>query len=154
MTPSETLLAFLSRNAGARRVAVALRRGAEVAIRFVDEPGDWRLHVPESGRAHFETGKAGDPDFELIVPTAALDALVSQPDDADVGDLGIAFFEHVAAKDPARRIGLQVHSGLLKLTRRGWFGVLSLGGRKVAMWMAGKGLRGGGSIASALGRFR
>jgi hypothetical protein len=49
---------------------------------------------------------------------------------------------------------VKVHSGIVKLTRRGWLGVLSLGGPKLVMWMTGKGLRGPGAIANALSRLK
>ncbi len=152
-TPSAVLAAFIATNSGAQRVSEALNSGAEVAIRFVDQPGDWRLYIPESGKACFEQAKATDPDFELYMPTAAVNAIAVQTK-ADVGELGIAFFEHIVAREPTRQIGVKVHSGFVKLTRRGWLGVLALGGPKVMMWMAGKGLRGPGAIANALGRLR
>jgi hypothetical protein len=152
-TPSEDLAEFLANNPGARRVGQSLNGGAEVAVRFVDQPGDWRIHIPESGTIHFEAVKAADPDFELYLPTAAVESLKKHAN-ADISDLGIAFFEHIVAKEPARKIGVRIHSGVVKLTRRGWLGVLALGGPKVVMWMAGKGLISRGAIASALSRFK
>lgn len=152
-TPSAALAAFIANNPGAQRVGSTLKSGAEVAIRFVDQPGDWRMRVEESGKVSFEESAATDPDFELYMPTAAVTAITSHTD-ADVGEIGVDFFEHILAKDPARQIGVKVHSGFVKLTRRGWFGVIALGGTKIVMWMAGKGLRGPGAIASALGRLK
>jgi hypothetical protein len=151
--PSAVFAAFLATNSGAQRVGAALKNGAEVAIQFCDQRGEWRIYAAESGEAHFEQGKATDPDFELYMPTAAVCALAARTE-ADVGELGITFFEHISSKDPARRIGVKIHSGIVKLTRRGWLGVLALGGPKVMMWMAGKGLRGRGAIANALSRFK
>ena len=52
------------------------------------------------------------------------------------------------------KIDATVHSGLLKLTRRGWLGVIARGGSKVVIWMAQKGLRGPGAIATAIGRLK
>jgi hypothetical protein len=152
-TPSAALAAFLVANPGAQRVGSALKSGAEVAIRFVDQPGDWRIHVAESGKASFELAKATDPDFELYLPTAAVRTITAHTD-ADVSALGIAFLEHIATKEPARHIGVRIHSGIVKLTRRGWFGVLTLGGPTVVMWMAGKGLRGRGAVVNALSRLK
>jgi hypothetical protein len=152
-TPSAALAAFIATNPGAQRASATLKCGAEVAIRFVDQPGDWRLHVVESGKACFEQAKATDPDFELYMPAAAVFAITARTD-ADVGELGVAFFEHIVAKEPVRQIGVKVHSGVVKLTRRGWLGVLALGGPKVVLWLAGKGLRGPGSIANALSRLK
>jgi hypothetical protein len=147
------LAAFIAKNPGALRVAQALNGGAEVAIRFVNEAADWRLRVVESGKAVFEQEKAANPDFELYMPPDAVKAITARTD-SDVGSIGIVFFEHILARDPARKVGVKVHSGIVKLTRRGWLGVLALGGPKLVMWMAGKGLRGPGAIANALSRLK
>lgn len=152
-TPSDALGAFLATNLGAQRVGAAMKNGAEVAVQFVDLPGDWRIHVTESGKPVLEQVKATDPDFELYVPTAAVTAITAHTD-ADVGELAIAFLEHIVAKEPARQIGVKMHSGIIKLTRRGWFGVLALGGPKVVRWMAGRGMRGRGAIVNALNRLK
>ncbi len=94
-----------------------------------------------------------DPDFELYLSATAVTAITGRTD-ADVGEIGIVFFEHIAAREPARKVGVKIHSGIVKLTRRGWLGVLALGGPKLVMWMAGKGLRGPGAIANALSRLK
>jgi hypothetical protein len=107
----------------------------------------------ESGKAVFEQEKAANPDFELYMPPDAVKAITARTD-SDVGSIGIVFFEHILARDPARKVGVKVHSGIVKLTRRGWLGVLALGGPKLVMWMAGKGLRGPGAIANALSRLK
>jgi hypothetical protein len=147
------LAAFLLINSGAQIVARALKPGAEVAISFTDRPGDWRLYPNEAGQAVFEPTKASDPDFELSIPPGAISAICSRTE-ADAGELGVAFFEHIVAREQHLRIQVKVRSGVIKLTRRGWLGALAVGGPKVAMWMAKKGLRGGGAIATALERLK
>ena len=147
------LAAFLERNPGARKAAGSLRGGAEVAIMFTDIPGAWRVFINDVGGIGFEEQPAIDPDFELHVPPQALREICAG-DAQDLGDLGVAFFEHLVAKEPERRIHATVHSGMVKLTRRGWLGLLTQGGTKVVMWMGRKGLRGPGAIAGALGRLR
>lgn len=147
------LARFLASNPGAQRAARSLRSGAEVAIMFTDAPDPWRAVVGESGALTLEPGAAADPDFELHVPPQALHEVCAS-DAQDLGDLGVSFFEHMVAHEPERRIHAQVHSGVVKLTRRGWVGLLALGGPKVMMWMARKGLRGPGAVAGALGRFK
>ena len=147
------LSAFLTANPGALRAAGALRSGAEVAITLTDVTGDRRIYLHETGGIGFEPVKAIDPDFELRIPPAAVRTICSRRD-ADLGDLGIAFFEHIISRQPENKIHIKVHSGLVKLTRRGWVNLLTQGGSKVVAWMARKGLRGPGAIAGALGRFR
>ena len=83
----------------------------------------------------------------------AVTAIAAQPN-ADVGELGILFFQHIVASDPQSKIRVKLHSGLLRLTMRGWLGVLAAGGPKVIGWMAQKGLKGPGAVASALSRLK
>ncbi|HEX9577638.1 MAG TPA: AAA family ATPase, partial [Myxococcales bacterium] len=80
-------------------------------------------------------------------------AITAQPQ-ADVGELGILFFQHMLAKDENEKIRVKLHSGLLRLTMRGWLGVLAAGGPKVIGWMAQKGLKGPSAVASALSRLK
>ena len=147
------LAAFLSNSPACRVAASALKAGAEVAVNLTDIDGDWRIwNDPETGIV-LAPGKAKDPDFELRVPPRAGIAICSRPN-ADMGDLGVMFFEHIVAKDPNLKIHVTVRSGLLKLTGRGWLGLLARGGPTVLMWMSKRGLRGPGAIATALGRLK
>jgi hypothetical protein len=150
---SAALENFLLNSAACRVAATTLRSGAEVAITFTDVEGDWRIcKSPTTGIA-LERQKAKDPDFELRIPPRAGQAIYSRPD-SDVGELGVTFFEHIVEKDPDQKIHVTLRSGLLKLTGRGWLGLLTRGGPTVMMWMAKKGLRGPGAIATALSRLR
>ena len=148
-----TLKEFLMNSSGARLAASSLRPGAEVGITFTNIAGDWRIFSDGAGGIALEPGKAVDPDFDLRIPPRAVSSICSRPD-ADVGDLGIAFFEHIKARESELKIDATVHSGLLKLTRRGWLGVIARGGSKVVIWMGQKGLRGPGAIATAIGRLK
>ena len=147
------LATFLSNSPACRVAASALKAGAEVAVNLTDVDGDWRIwNDPETGIA-LAPGKAKDPDFELRVPPRAGTAIYSRPN-ADIGDLGVMFFEHIVAKDPDLKIHVTLRSGLVKLTGRGWLGLLARGGPTVLMWMTKRGLRGPGAIATALGRLK
>src|SRR2546421_94723 len=72
----------------------------------------------------------------------------------DAGDLGILFFQHILAKDENEKVRVKLHSGLLRLTMRGWLSVLAGGGAKVVSWMTHKGLKGPSAVASALSRLK
>jgi hypothetical protein len=146
------LTRFLTASSAARVAASSLRDGAEVGVTFTDVEGEWRFYVDRANPA-LEPGKAKDPDFELRLAPGAVAAICSRPD-ADIGDLGIAFFEHILTLEPEKKIRVTLRSGLVKLTRRGWVGVLAHGGPKVLGWMARKGLRGPGAVAAALARLR
>jgi hypothetical protein len=144
---------FLATSAACRVAASTLKSGAEVAITFTDVEGDWRVRKHPTSGISLELGKAVDPDFELRIPPQAGAAIYSRTD-SDVGELGVTFFEHIATKHPDLRINLTLRSGLLKLTKRGWLALLTRGGPTVMMWMAKKGFRGPGAIATALGRVK
>lgn len=144
---------FLATSSAVRAAEISLKSGAEVAITFTDVEGDWRLRKEAASGLVLEAAKAVDPDFELRIPPRACEAICSRAD-SDLGELGVTFFEHIAAKDSDLRINVTVRSGLLKLNSRGWLGLLTRGGPTVMMWMARKGFRGPGAIATALGRFK
>jgi len=151
--PSNVVLQrFFETSESARRAASHLKSAAQVSVRFTDVPGDFHFALVE-GKPRFLDGPAKDPDFELTLAPAAVAAIAAQPN-ADVGDLGILFFQHIVASDPQSKIRVKLHSGLMKLTMRGWLGVMASGGGKVIGWMAAKGLKGPSAIASALGRLR
>ena len=152
--PSGVLLsAFLASNPGAQRAAGVLRAGAEVAVSFTDTAADGRIYVNEAGRITLESTKAIDPDFVLRIPPGAIRTICSR-NDTDLGDLGVSFFEHIVSREQESKIYVTVHSGLTKLTRRGWLNLLAQGGPKVMGWMVKRGLRGHGAVASALSRLR
>lgn len=150
---SAALRHFLATSAACHVAASILKSGAEVAITFTDVDGDWRICKDTTNGISFEPGRAVDPDFELRIPPQATAAIVSRTD-SDLGELGVKFFEHIATKHPDLRINVTLRSGLLKLSKRGWLALVARGGPGVMMWMAKKGLRGPGAIATALARFK
>ena len=143
---------FFESSESARKASAHLKKAAEVGVRFTDVPGDFRFKLID-GRPRFISGAPADPDFDLTLAPGAVAAIAAQPN-ADVGDLGILFFQHIVAQDPQARIRVKLHSGLLKLTMRGWLGVMAAGGGKVMGWLAMKGLKGPSGIASALSRLK
>ena len=143
---------FFQVSEAARRAASSLKKAAEVGVRFTDVPGEFRFLARE-GRPVFEPGRASDPDFDLTLAPGAVAAITARPD-ADVGDLGILFFQQMLAKDENAKIRVKLHSGLVRITMRGWLGVLATGGPKVVGWMAQKGLKGPSAVASALSRLK
>ena len=153
MDPSNVILQrFFEGSEAARRASSSLKKAAEVGVRFTDVAGEYHFKIID-GKPRFQEGKAADPDFELTMAPAAVSAIAAQPN-ADVGDLGILFFQHIVAKDPQAKINVKLHSGLIKLTMRGWLGVMAQGGGKVMSWLAMKGLRGPSAIGSALARLK
>src|SRR4051812_23090652 len=151
--PSNLVLRrFFETSESARKAASHLKGAAEVGVRFTDVPGDFHFMLMD-GKPRFIDGKAKDPDFDLTMAPGAVAAIAAQPN-ADVGDLGILFFQHIVSKDPQSKIGVELHSGLIKLTMGGWVGVMMSCGGKVLGWMASKGLKGPSAVASAISRLR
>jgi hypothetical protein len=152
LTSDALLRRFFETSEAGRRAASSLKKGATVTVRFTDVPGDFRFYAMD-GKPRFDAGNAKDADFELTLAPGAVRAITDKPE-SDVGDLGITFFQHMVAKDPAEKIQVKLHAGLLKLTMHGWLGVLAAGGPKVIGWMAQKGLKGPSAVASALSRLK
>jgi len=151
--PSDvSLRRFFESSPAALKAASSLKKSVEVSVRFTDVPGDYRFHV-EGGKPHLDRGTAEEPDFELTLAPGAVKDLCAHPN-ADVGDLGVLFFQHMLAKEEDQRIRAKLHSGLIKLTFRGWLSVIAAGGPKVVGWMASKGLKGPSAIAAALSRLK
>src|SRR5512140_2857929 len=97
--PSNVVLQrFFESSQTARKASSHLKKAAEVGVKFTDVPGDFHFKLVD-GQPRFMNGAAADPDFELTMAPAAVTAIAAQPN-ADVGDLGILFFQHIAAKDP------------------------------------------------------
>ncbi len=136
------------RSEASRKAASSLNEAASVGVRFTDVPGDFRFHVV-GGEPRFEPGKAEEPDFELTLPPSAVREICGKPQ-VDLGDLGILFLQHIFAKKAEEKIQVKLHSGLIKLTMRGWLSVLVAGCPKVIGWLAQKGLKGPSAVASAL----
>jgi hypothetical protein len=151
--PSDVILTqFFETSSAARKAASPLKKSAEVGVTFTDVPGEFRFALVD-GRPRLLREKAQDPDFILTMSPGAVAAIAAKPDD-DVGDLGITFFQHMLAEKPEDKVRVKLHSGILKLTMRGYLGVLAAGGPKVVMWLAQKGLKGPGAVASAISRLR
>ena len=151
--PADAALArFLSSSPAAAMAAGSLREGAEVAVSFTELPGDWRFYS-DAGKPTLQHGMANDPDFALRLAPGALQSICALTN-ADIGELGIAFFERLDSHEPDFRIQVQLHSGLIKLTQRGWLTVLARGGPTVAAWLARRGLRGAGAVVAAIARLK
>src|SRR5690348_7273717 len=101
--PSNVVLQrFFESSEAARKASAPLKKAAEVGVRFTDVPGDYVFRLID-GKPRFSPGKAEDPDFELTMAPGAVTAIAAQPN-ADIGDLGILFFQHIIARDEQSKI--------------------------------------------------
>jgi len=125
---------LLETSEAGRKAASSLSKAVSVGVRFTDVPGDFRFRAVD-GKPRFEPGKADEPDFELtLFPGAVHD--VCGKSSADVGDLTVLFLQHIFANEPDQKILVKVHSGLVKLTMRGWLRVVVAGCPKLIGWLA------------------
>src|SRR5437016_1695483 len=113
---------------------LAEQGSVSVGVRFTDVPGDFRFHAVD-GKPRFEPGKADEPDFELTLFPGAVHDICGKSS-ADVGDLTVLFLQHIFANEPDQKILVKVHSGLVKLTMRGWLRVVVAGCPKLIRWLA------------------
>src|SRR5437868_2715016 len=131
---AEMLRQLLETSEAGRKAASSLSKAISVGVRFTDVPGDSRFRAVD-GKPRFEPGKAAEPDFELtLFPGAVHD--VCGKSSADVGDLTVLFLQHIFANEPDQKILVKVHSGLVKLTMRGWLRVVVAGCPKLIGWLA------------------
>lgn len=142
---------FFEESRAARRATAPLGRGAEVRIEFADEPGTPYRFATEESPATVVPGAARDPDFTLEMPPAAVEEITGLSGDS-LGEFAVAFFKCILTDDPARKVRLKLHSGLLKLTRRGYLKTMALGGPTVILFMAKKGLKGPLALKRAISK--
>ena len=154
MLPSETadpsldlLRAFFAASAAARRATRLISGDARVDL-VLD--GGFAHFTHEDGTADVRHGTSGRPDFTLTLPRAAVERLTAR-DAADVGELGVAFFELALERDPALRIRIHLEAPTARLIAHGYLAVVALGGVKVAWWLVKNGI---GHPRAALERLR
>lgn len=133
----DALKAFLESAPAARRAAAPLSREARVNVAL---DGGVATFAAEAGAPELRDGAAADPDFTLTVPLAAVERIAALRS-ADVGELGIAFFELVVDRDPRVKVRIRIDAPTSRLLGNGYLGVLALGGAKVAWWLLRKGFR-------------
>ncbi|RMG10428.1 MAG: AAA family ATPase [Deltaproteobacteria bacterium] len=147
------LQSFFRSSEAATKATRPLKRDAEVGITFTDEPDTPYRFTMESGRGEVVPGTAKDEDFHLHLPPVAVDELVRLETD-NLGEFAVAFFKCMLADEEERKIRVKLHSGFLKLTRRGYLKTLALGGPTVLAFMARQGLKGPAGIKKAIDKLR
>jgi hypothetical protein len=154
MTPSEAtepsldlLRAFFAASAAARRATRLLSTDARVDLLLDTGPAHF---THEEGVADVRPGTSGRPDFTLTLPRVTVERLTAR-DTADVGELGVAFFELALERDPALRIRIHLEAPTARLVAHGYLSVVALGGVKVAWWLLRNGI---GHPRAALERLR
>ena len=136
--PSAAALSrFFENSPAARKATRPLARDARVALALDAGPARFSM---AAGEARVEEGAEADPDFTLTLPEGAVTHITGIAGD-DVGQFGIEFFKLLLARDPERRVRVQVHASTARLVSHGYLGVLAVGGAKVGWWLVKNGVR-------------
>ena len=123
----ERLKTLVEQKEVSRRAVSCLKDGAEVEIRLVGEDMPYRFYKDRSG-GHLVDEPPKNPDFMLAFPLAVVEEFASNDSD-DIGWYGAKILEYGISKDLEKKIHVKIHSGFFTLMRKGYFGMLRLGGR-------------------------
>jgi len=93
------------------------------------------------------------PDLSFTLSLEAIEALDAEPTE-DVGEMGVVLLKQMVHSDPTHRMGAKVHIGIFDLLRKGYLGVLPLGGPAVMKFLASKGLTSMGKIKEAVQKMK
>ncbi len=129
-----------------------LRDGIEIGVHLADKKTILCLRKTPVGIQVLETPPR-EPDLSVTLGADSLTALTAIQAD-DVGDIGVELLKLMAHSDPQKKIRAKVHIGLFTFLRNGYVSILPLGGKKVAQFLAAKGLSGLGKIKSAIDSLR
>jgi hypothetical protein len=129
------LQAFFEHSPAAKKAVRPLAKTARVALELDEGPIGFTMR---DGAPCLVPGPLADPDFTLRLPAGAVEHLAAIEGE-DVGAVGIAFFELVLDREPARHVGLAVQGSTVRLMRHGYLAVLALGGARVALWLLKRG---------------
>lgn len=159
-SPEARLKQFFETAKVARAATGPISKGVAVNIHFVKGvfPALKDTHPP----CHFLRSPAGpaivsgdhqDPDFTLYMPASSVDRLAAIKSD-DPGDFGVEFFKLCMSRDESEKIRVRVRAGVLRLLSHGYFGVLTLGGRKMVAFLKEKGAFGMTGFKAVINRLR
>lgn len=124
-----------------------LSRSASINL-YVETWGPFCLSRSQGGTQLTKIA-AEQPDITVRVPWETLRELQSSQFE-NVGELGIAILKAMADPNVSKRIGTELHIGLVTFIRRGYLGILPLGGIQVMHYLASKGLTNLGKIREAI----
>jgi hypothetical protein len=134
----ERLRCFFASSPAARAATRPLSSEVEVAIEL-DRDRVARFAMG-SGEPVVTPEPARDPDFTLVLPDRAV-AHLTDLESEDVGEFGVAFFSLVLSRDPETKVRVRINAPTTRLLRRGYLGVLAIGGMKVSWWLLKNGVK-------------
>ena len=128
-----------------------LKKGTEIAVHLAGE-GPATLVREASGPKVLATPPS-NPDMTFHLSRLGLEELI-KTETEDVGEIGVAILKLMAHEDPGYRLQAKVHIGPFDLLRKGYLGVIPLGGATVMKFLASKGITSIGKIKDAIQRMK
>ena len=107
----------------------------------------------QSGKNAFLNRAAQDPHLTFILTPKAADAILSYESD-EIAEIGEHIAQLILNNDPESKIRVKVHTGILTLLSKGYFGVIAKGGGAFASYLASKGFKNIGAIKDAISKLR
>jgi len=98
-------------------------------------------------------GPCEKPDLSFSIPLEALKQLDRNTTE-DVGEMGVALLKQMIQSDPKVKMHAKVHIGIFDLLRKGYLGVLPLGGPAVMKFLGTKGFTNMSKIKEAIQKMR
>ncbi len=144
----ERLENFFNNHPASKKALTPLKRSAKVVI-HINPIGDFNLEKNTDGIQISKSEHQKGSDFEAWMDLDTLEELMNL-NSHEPGDFGIAFFKGMLE----RKIKVKVHAGFFELYRKGYFGVLMTGGKRVLGWLAQKGIRGPSGFKKAVNMLR
>jgi hypothetical protein len=128
-----------------------LKEKIEIAI-YVGSDGPGTL-LKESGGVKVLPTAPGKADLTFWVTEKAVDKLLAAETNS-VGDVGIAILQLMASSDADCKIKAKVHVGIFDMLRKGYLGVIPLGGPAVMKYLGSKGFGSIGKIKDAISQMK
>jgi hypothetical protein len=110
----------------------------------------------KKGRNQLLEESPSDADVHFWIPLSTMRHLLalSEMPGTGMGTMGVAIFEYLLHKDPAKKIKFRVDTAFLGLWSKGYFSVLKAGGPEVASYLARIGFGSLSKIKDTLRQFR
>lgn len=130
-----------------QKAAAPLKNGSEVAIQ-VGDLAPFTL-LKDQGHLFLAPSSSSSPDLSFFVGSE-IPLLLNQINSDEIGEVGISVFNWMLEKEENKRISVKIHLDSFSVVRKGYLGVLALGGIPLMQYLATKGLGNVSKIKNAL----
>ena len=127
----ERMKYFYEKSPLAQKVAAPLKEGAVAEVEFDGDPGVYMM-IKEGGRSVFKEGKPNKPQIYMKFNQGAVDYLLELEElgTQDVEEYVTRFSDCILNPSPQRKIELKLCANVVTGARMGYFGMMTLGGKK------------------------